>query len=179
MQKYILPAASVLFVAVICVILLCWRKSAMRAKQNQEQVNLKLKEDALDRALSNGAKQSGAAQIPVGIHYFANTQKESGSMIRLTEQAESVAKEYLFRRTEVIYVGEEYGRPAVFREQGQNKLHCELFPYQSGVYVRLCGKAECRLIRGKQAARITSKAIQLRNKDRIETPTSVFLVELI
>lgn len=177
MQTYIVPAAAVLLAA--CVILFYWRKRALRARQNQEQINQKLKEDALDRALSNGARQSGAAQAPVEIHYSANTQGESGAMLRLTEQAESVTKEYLFQRTEVVYVGEEYGRSAVFRKQGQNKLHCELFPYQGGTYVRLCGKAECRLIRGKQAARITSKAIQLRNKDKIETRTGIFLVELI
>lgn len=179
MQSYSLPAVIFLFTAVICIALLCWRKSAARSKQNQEQIERKQKEDALDRALSNGARRSDSAQVPMEVHYSADTQRESGSMLRLTEQAESVTKEYLFRRTEIFYVGEEYGHAAVFRERGQNKLHCEFFPYQNGTYVRLCGRAECRLIRGKQTARITSKAICLRTRDKIETQAGVFLVELI
>lgn len=179
MRNNILPAIAVLFAVAVCAALLYWRRSTRRAKQDREQIDRKLKEDALDRALSNGARQSGSAQTPVEVRYSANTQRESSSMLRLTEQAESVTKEYLFQRAEIVYVGEEYGHSAVFRKQGQNKLHCELFPYQGGTYVRLCGKAECRLIRGKQTARITSKAIRLRSGDKIETQAGVFLVELI
>ena len=142
-------------------------------------IDRKLKEDALDRALSNGARRNSGSQTPVEVRYSSHPQREGGSMLRLTDQAESVKKEYLFQKTDVLYIGEEYGRSAVFREQGRNKLYCELFPYQDGVYVRLCGRAECRLIRGRQTAPLTETPIRLRSGDKIEVQTGVFLVELL
>lgn len=173
------PMIVALLAAVAIIALACWRKAAAKAKQDREQADRKRKEDALDRALSNASRPSGSAQVPMQVHYSAHAQKTGGAMLRLTEQAESVTKEYLFQQAEVFYIGEEYGRAAVFREAGRNTVHCELFPYQGGTYVRLCGSAACRLIRGKETAHITEKAIRLRTGDRIETKAGVFLVEIL
>jgi len=181
----ILPVIGfAILAAVILIILICWRKAACKKKQNQEQVDRIMKENALNRALSNASHQCGQtkpqAQEPLEVHYNSKiSQAERGSILRLTEQAESVTKEYLFQRSDVIYIGEEYGRAAVFRERGTGKLYCELFPYQDNVYIRLCSSAQCRLLRGKQCAPLSSKGICLRSGDRIETQTGVFLVELI
>lgn len=82
-------------------------------------------------------------------------------MFRLTELAETVTKEYLFSKTDIIYIGEEYGQAAVFQEKGTNRLYCELFPHGGSVYIRLCGKSEARLIRRKQTAPLSENAIQL------------------
>lgn len=168
-------------IAVAFIFLLRWRKSITKARQDQEQIDRKLKEDALDRALSNGPRRSGTArsQAPVEIHYNSVAKKESGSMFRLTELAETVTKEYLFSKTDIIYIGEEYGQAAVFQEKGTNRLYCELFPHGGSVYIRLCGKSEARLIRRKQTAPLSENAIQLCSVDRIETQTGIFLFELI
>lgn len=174
----IMPVITAILIA-LAVALFFWRRARNGAAQNREQAERKRQEDALDRALSNGVRRSDSAQVPMEVHYSVNIRKESEPLFRLTEQTDSVTKEYLFQRTELVYVGKEYGHSAVFRERGQNKIHCELFPYQDGIYVRLCGKAECRLIQGKQTARITSKAMRLRSGDKIETQNGVFLVELI
>lgn len=181
MDRLLIPAAAAITAAVVLILLIRWRRAASKSKQNREQIDRKIKEDALDRALSNKTRRSGPAQskAPIGV-YYNNTQKtESGRMLRLTEQGESVTKEYLFQRTDIIYIGEEYGRSAVFQEQGRGRLHCELFPHDGSVYVRLHGRSECRLIRGKKTAPLTAAAIRLRHGDRIETKTGVFLVEFI
>ena len=180
MERSAVPVIAALLAAVIVGLLVRWRRTASKAKQDKEQIERKLKEDALDRALSNGPRPKAQVQAPVGIHYTSGgLQKESESMLRLTEQAESVSKEYLFQRASTIYIGEEYGRSAVFQERGRGTLYCELFPYQDATYVRLCGRGECRLIRKKQTAPVTPKAIRLRSGDRLETRTGVFLVEFI
>jgi len=184
MEK-IIPVIGLVVLAVIILIgLICWRRAARKKKQDQDQIDRIMKEDALNRALSNSSHQGGQtrpqAQEPLEVRYNSKVSlSERGSVLRLTEQAESVTKEYLFHRTDVIYIGEEYGRAAVFREKGTGKLYCELFPYQNDVYIRLCGRAQCRLLRGKQCTALHAKGICLRSGDRIETQTGVFLVELI
>ncbi len=181
MPRLLIPVVVVIAVAVMLALLMRWRRLAGKAKQNREQIDRKLKEDALDRTLSNGFRQEGIpqSQAPIGIHYNSVPKKEPGAMLRLTEQGESVTKEYLFQQTDTIYIGEEYGRPAVFQEQGKGELHCELFFHTGSVYVRLYGRSDCRLIRGKQTASLTKNAIRLRSGDRIETKTGIFLVEFI
>lgn len=181
MDHLVILAIFFAIVLIIIGLLIRWRTVSTKSKQDREQIDRKLKEDALDRALSNALHQDARSQAktPVEIHYNSTLQKESDSMLRLTEQAESVSKEYLFQKNSIIYIGEEYGRSAIFQDRGKGTLYCELFPHQDGVYVRLCGKAECRLIRGKQTAPLTSTAIRLRSKDKIETRTGVFLVEFI
>lgn len=180
MERFVAPVIAALLVAGMVGFLIRWRRAASKAKQDKEQIERKLKEDALDRALSNGPRSKIEVQSPVEIHYTSgSSQKERGSMLRLTEQAETVSKEYLFQQSATIYIGEEYGRSAVFQKQGKGTLYCELFPHQDATYVRLCGRGECRLIRKKQTAPVTSKAIRLRSGDKIETQTGVFLVEFI
>lgn len=160
--------------------LIRWRRSVKRAKQNREQIDRKLKEDALDRALSNGPRQNSQAKAPVEVRYSVRTQAESSSMIRLTALTESTSKEYLFRRTEAVFLGEEYGRPAVFRERGRNQVDCEIFPHEGALYIHACGKKrDSRLQRGKQKTSLTEKSICLRNGDKIEIHSGTFLVELI
>lgn len=180
MQTILLPILSAAALLLAGAGLLFWRTRAKRAKLNREQVDRKLKEDALDRALSNGPRRSPQAQAPVEVRYSAGARREGGAMLRLTELAETTSKEYLFQRGDTLFLGEEYGRAAVFRERGWNKVDCEIFPYQGEVYVRFCGKGgECRLIRGKQRAYLTDKAVCLRSGDKVETQAGVFLVEFI
>lgn len=181
MNHLLIPAAAAIAAVALAVFLIRWRRTAVKSKQNREQIDRKIKEDALDRALSNGPRQRGKAQsqAPVGIYYNSTPKRENGEMLRLTEQGESVTKEYLFQRTDVIYIGEEYGRSAVFQERGRGKLHCELFPHDGSVYVRLHGRSEGRLIRGKKTAPLTTTAVRLHSGDRIETKTGIYLVEFI
>lgn len=178
MNHLIVP---IVIAIVLLLFLVRWYRANAKTREDREQIDRKLKEDALDRALSNGryGNRRFQAQTPVEIHYSSHAKKDKSAMFRLTEQAESVTKEYLFSRSEMVYIGEEYGRAAVFQQRGGGILYCELFPHQSDIYVRLCGKAECRLLRGRQTAPLTEKAIRLRTGDRIETQTGVFLVEFI
>lgn len=181
MDHLVMYSSIALIIVILNALVIRWRKVSAKAKQDREQIDRKMKEDALDRVLSNGPrpKTSVRPQTPAEVHYDGKPQKKSGSMLRLTEQAESVRKEYLFQCTAIIYIGEEYGHSAVFENRGTGTLYCELFPHGDGMYVRLCGKAECRLMRGKQIAPLTLNAIRLRSKDKIETKTGVFLVEFI
>lgn len=174
-------AVAVILTVLAVVLLARWRKLAAKARQNQEQINRKLRESDLDQALSNGVSYSDTAQaqVPVEIHYASKGRTENRAMLRLTEQTASVTKAYLFQRNETFFLGEEYGRAAVFREQGKNAVCCEVFSYQGNVYARRSGRDVCRLLRGKKTMPLTEKAFLLRSGDRLATRTGVFLVEMI
>lgn len=180
MKHAVIVAAFVVLTAITAA-LSYWRKKARKKKQNQEKIDRKMKEEALDRALANGPHQNTAirAQVPIEVHYSNRHEKGTSAMLRLTEQAGAITKEYLFRQTERICIGAEYDGSVVFRGQGKGKLYCELFPYQDGVYVRLCGGLACSLVREKRQVPLASKAIRLHSGDRIETRTGSFLVEFI
>ena len=180
-MKHAVIIAALAVLAVIAAALFFWRKKARKRKQDQEQIDRKMKEEALDRALANGPHRSAdiRAQVPVEVHYSSRTEKETGGMLRLTEQSGAVTKEYLFRQTERICIGEEYDGAVVFRGQGKGRLYCELFPYRDGVCVRLCGGLPCSLVRGKRRMPLASKAVRLHSGDRIETRTGSFLIEFI
>lgn len=180
-MPYIYIVAGCALAVILIIVLICWRRAVAKKKLDQEQMDRKIKEEALDRALSNRRHlgKSPQAQAPMEVHYKSEPRKGMGTMLRLTEQAESMTKEYLFQQNETILLGEEYGRAAVFQRKGKNRVFCELFPYEDGIYVRRSGKAEGRLIRGKKAAPLTGEGIRLRSGDRIETQAGVFLVEFI
>lgn len=180
-QHLLLSIAVIILVTIILIILTQCRKTSVKARKIREQIDRKLKEDDLDRVLSNGPQKGNKvqAETPVKVHYTSNPYKKGRSMLRLVDQAGYIEKEYIFLRTDILYIGEEYGHSVIFREQSGNQVYCELFPHQDSVYVRLCGKAKCRLIRGKQSVSLTSNAVRLHNGDKIETQAGVFLVELL
>lgn len=182
LQQYIWLGAAAAAVLVLVFWLARRRKASQKAKRDLEKIDRKLKEDALDRALSNQRVTrkgvTNQTQAPAEVHYTSRAAQETGNILRVTEQAESVTKEYLFQRTEMVFLGEEYGRAAVFCSGTGNKVYCELFPYQNSVCVRAAAEGTSRLLRGKQAVPLTSKAVRLRSGDRIETKAGLFLIEL-
>ena len=183
MIQYLFIFGGIIIAAVVVRLLFRWRRTASQRARDREQIDRKFKEDALDRALSNqragGGSSSSRAETPVEIRYKNSAKAETGTMVRLTELSESMSKEYLFQMSETIYLGEEFERAAVFKEKASSKIFCELFPYNSGFFVRKRGNAQCRLLRGKQSTGLTSESVRLHSGDRIETQAGVFLVEFI
>lgn len=171
---------AVLFLVAGIVI---WRKKTAQKKLNLEQMNHKAREDALDRALSNRLYRGNSAQpqAPVEVHYNGGQTVQKGvNMFRLTEKAETVTKEYLFRMDESVFLGEEHGRAAVFYRCTGNTVCCEIFSSGNAVYVRGYGRSDGQLIRGKQKIGLSAMdGIRLSSNDIIETRYGTFLIEFI
>lgn len=182
MILYAILGAGVLGAAGFVAAVVIWRRRSIQKKQNQEQMQRKTLEDTLNRALSNDQhpQQAHHAQAPMQVHYSGGEHGGKGQkMIRLTEKAESVTKEYLFHEGERVFLGEEYGRAAVFQERAGHLVYCELFPHGGSCYVRQCGTAVGRLIRGKQKTQLGPEGIRLCSGDIIEHEKGVFYLEFI
>lgn len=159
------------------------RRKRARQKADQEQLNRKIQEDALDRALSNQLHQNKVtgAQAPMEIHYSGDqAARKNVEMIRLTEQSESITKEYLFRKDTVVYLGEEFGHPAIFYQvDGAHLIYCEIFPNDGQVYIRRYSQSGGYLVRKKRKFALEAEGIQLRSGDLVELQCGTLLLEFI
>lgn len=182
-MKTPLIAGVVLLGIILGIVFLLQRRKRVKRKADKEQMDRKMREDALDRALSNRLHHSRSSQpqTPFEIRYHGG-QEAAGEveMLRLTEQSESVTKEYLARKENVIFLGEDHGHAAVFYQR--DKAHCvdcEIFPNDGAVYVRRCSESGGQLVRGKQKTGLDTKGIKLCSGDVVELRCGTFLIEFI
>lgn len=181
MTVYVIIAAVVLLILVI-VLIVIYRKREAKRILNREQMNHKIQEDTLDRALSNRLHRQDISQshTPFEVHYSGiSTISKEVKMLRLTEQAETVVKEYLIQNGERVFLGEEHGRAAVLRKNTSSTVCCEIFFYRDTAYVRGCYDSCGQLIRGKHQIALNKNGIKIVTNDVIETRYGIFLLEFI
>ena len=170
-------------IVIFCIGFFSWRRRRAKRKLDKEQMDRKIREDALDRALSNRLhhSRSSEAQTPFEVRYSGErTGGKDVEMLRLTEQSESMTKEYLFRMENVIFLGEEHGHAAIFYQRDKaHTIYCEIFPNDGAAYIRACKTAGGQLVRGKKKAGLDTKGIKLCSGDFIEMKCGTFLVEFI
>ena len=125
MTPWVFAAAAAAAVAVAGLIF--WQCRRSRHKKEQEQLDRILKENALDRALSNQLHQSAGTVAPAAVHYVQEpvTEKDT-EILRLTLEEKSVSKSYLFRRNDRVYLGSANGQPTVFSSEVTNGLRTRL-----------------------------------------------------
>lgn len=123
----IMPVITAILIA-LAVALFFWRRARNGAAQNREQAERKRQEDALDRALSNGVRRSDSAQVLMEVHYSVNIRKESEPLFRLTEQTDSVTKEYLFQRTELVTWAKSMDIPLFFGNEAKTSCTVSCSP---------------------------------------------------
>lgn len=181
MIVYVGITAVVLLILIIVLIAIHRKREAKRIL-NREQMNHKIQEDTLDRALSNRLHKEEISQshIPFEVHYSgAVAVSKEVKMLRLTEQAETVVKEYLIQDGECVFLGEEHGRAAVLRKNASNTVCCEIFFHRGSAYVRGCYNSCGQLIRGKRQIGLRKDGIKIVTNDVIETRYGTFLLEFI
>lgn len=181
MKRYIIIIAVALLILFI-VLFSIHRKRKVKKDLNWEQMNYKIQEDTLDRALSNRLhrKDTSQSHTPFEIHYSgAAIVSKDVKMLRITEKADTVFKEYLIQKGERVFLGEEYGRAAVLRKNTSSTVCCEIFFYGDAAYVKghydTCGQ----LIRGKRQIELRKEGIKLATNDVIETRYGTFVLEFI
>jgi len=174
---------AVLCVIALCILLIFWRRRNTKRREDKEKIDRKVREDELDRALSNKLHHSRSTQAVTPFEYRYHGRQEAGrevEMLRLTEQSESVTKEYLARKDGLLYLGEDLGRAAVFyQKDGSHVIDCEIFPSDGAVYVRRCGTSGVQLVRGRHRTPLNATGIKVASGDLIEIRSGTFLIEFL
>lgn len=181
MSSPIWIVAACTLAAVLTGILTAVLRRRNHRRRDHEQINRKLREDSLDRALANeyASARPQRQQSPVSMRYEAEDGKDKKPMLRITWAADSIRKEYLVPSDQQTFLGLDHGRAAVSSSaDALQDVVCELFPSGGGVYVRrLSSQAE--LVRGRRRTFLDQTGIRLASGDRLEMEQGVFLIELL
>lgn len=181
MSRPIWIAAVCVLAAVLIGLLTVILRRRSRRKRDYEQIDRKLREDSLDRALANEhtPARPQRQQAPVSMRYEAEGRKGKRPMVRITWAADSIRKEYLMPGEQQTFLGLDHGNGAVSSGAGALKeIVCELFPNGNDMYVRGHG-APVELVRGRRRTFLDQTGIRLASGDRLEIQQGVFLIELL
>lgn len=182
--RAILPAVGIAAVvlAVVVVLLVLWRRRSKQKKTLAEQLSRKLREEALDRAISNRRNPSAghSAPDPVGIQYRTTAdRKGSGPLMRLTEENLTVRRVYLLDREQRLFLGVREGQTVVKKDyDAHDGILCELYAQQGVQYARALGQG-AQLRRGKQLFPLAAGGTPLKTKDRLLLPGTQIQIELL
>ena len=163
-MPWVIFASVLLVVAIITLVVVLMRHHSKR-KQEWEQISKKMREDALNKAISNGSHRvvDRQATSPTEVHYnnLVPSSHKGAQILSIVVLEESLSKEYLFNWSDHLFLGEEHGKSAIFRQLAGQNVFCEIFNYKNSIYVRQCGNAQGQLIRGKRQTALDSKGIKL------------------
>ncbi len=183
MRKYILVIAVVSCIT-LYFLLSSILKRRRRKKIDQEQITQRVREEALDHALSNRLhKTDPGPRQPVVIQYGNGHDRlpKGTRALHLTEKCykSTVTRQYVFGLDNRIYISSQDGRGAVFGQRvGGKPVFCEFFCVDDELYVRGAGQ-NAVLVRGKKTAMLTPAGICLNSNDIIETPCGRYLTQII
>ncbi len=184
-NKYAIIAIAAVLCILAFVILLRSAKHRKQKKADKEQMTQYMREEALNRAISNSMsrKYDTEPQRPIDIQYDSKPTKlpKGSKVLRLVEtcKGSSVMRQYLVNTNEKAFIGEQDGHAAVFSHRTQgNRVFCEFFFIKDEIYARNSG-TEGRLIRNNKSTVLVSSGILIHTGDIIETPYGSYLTEII
>lgn len=178
----LLAAGGALLALAGCAVLAAflWRRRSRR-KQLADQLSRKLREEALDQALSNPHAPAGrSVPDPVQVTYSPKAdRKGDGALLRLTEHNPTVTRTYLFDRGQRLFLGIQDGRTVIRRDYApQCGILCEVYQNQQAVFVRgLASGGQLR--RGRTTRELSREGVALRSGDELLLPGTQFRVELL
>lgn len=161
-----------------------------RKKKKEEKQNAirRMREEALDRALANPMEEKNAESFekqrrPFRVEY---EKEDSGrtvgksQMYQLKEITELSQKNYMFRRQELAYIGNQFGLVTVLPKTAEpSQIYCQIFFYQGENYVKSTGGEPVSLKRGKKEVAVTQNGIKLRSKDQFTVGSTRYQIEFI
>lgn len=187
--KLIVIGAVLLFAGIR---LLAWGiRRRNHRKEMQRNAEDKLREEALDRVLTDGRKQEKVpANVPFDVKYDLerrkkNKPKEKGGvseiMVQLTECSKLSTRKYMFHIAERITLGSKAGENDIVLTSARvSERQCELFRIGGELYVKNIGKPDAvHLLRGKLQTAVGREAIQLRNHDEIRVGDFSYQVTML
>lgn len=188
LQMVLIAAGIALLVLLtLCLSMVC--KKHNKARENQRQAARRVREEALDRALSNSigavpAAGRGKIRRPFRVDYSqgeknAKKQNEDVRMYQLTEITELSERRYMFRRSEQLYIGRQFGSICILPGPGASEqAYCRLFDYQNEIFVRSMGNERILLTRrGKQAV-VDNNGLKLHTGDMLSIGDTIYKIDL-
>ncbi len=148
-------------------------------KEMQRNVEDKLREEALDRVLTEGQKKEKvSANVPFDVKYDHDKRKkargdeqqsDSEIMVQLTEHSELSTRKYMFHITDRITLGSKAGEnDIVITSAHVSERQCELFRIGTELFVKNVGKTgSVQLYRKNRQMTVTREAVQLKNHDEL------------
>ena len=178
-QSLLIGGLVILAVIAIALLVAVLKRSSQRRK-HREQLEYRAREAALNRALSNELHSGSGkkSQRPVEVHYNGGVAAPRNvKMLRLTELSDRVTKEYLFRRDETFFLGEEYSKVIVLNQSNKHRTFCKIYPVGSTVCVCSVNHETGRLLRGKRSKELSELGVRMMSGDIIQLPGANFRVE--
>lgn len=162
-----------------------------RKKEDQFYAEQKICESLLNNSLANPLEKKTEREIshsnyPYQVKYLtANRMKEEfkNPLLLLIENSPLYEKKYLFHESEIIMVGEQYGKIKVIPKSdfnaNLNVLYCEFF-YRDGYYcVRAYGNNEVLLKRKHKCTMVDEIGIRLKTGDIVRLPNDTFEIQYV
>lgn len=163
-------------------------KRNSREKELRQKAQDRQREETLDLVLLNPQQgQAAAGSVPYEVDYAGNDKGMDLSgrrtadqiMVQLTEHNELSRRKHMMSLEKNIRIGSG-GEGNSIVAAGAGPCQCELFQYQSDVYVRDVGERRMTVLqRKKQKVYVEQNGIQLRTGDRIILGNVFFDVTII
>ena len=173
-------AAAVAAAAILGLVLLSRLIKRRNAKKEmQRNVEDKLREEALDRVLTDGRRQEKvSANVPFAVKYDLDKRKKargdeqqsvSEIMVQLIEHSELSTRKYMFHITDRITLGSKAREnDIVITSAHVSERQCELFRIGTELFVKNVGKTgSVQLYRKNRQMMVTREAVQLKNHDEL------------
>lgn len=170
---------------VLGILLIIYIRSRQKRIQEEKfQTAKKLREDSLKKALANHLEPEpdiGAATPyrPYKVDYSTGENqenKEKRPLLQIVEKNRLSEKKYIFRASETVALGVQFGNAGVINSVENGEPWCEIF-FQNGAYcVHSVGNARVSVQRYKSAAVVDILGIQLKSKDIIEIQDTKFQI---
>ena len=177
---------------VVCIIVVLLIYAQIKKKKNLKKdmaliAEDKLREAALDRALSNGTGMNRNGDLSESTPFEVSYKAESGPiepsklMVQVEEKSELSTKKYSFDPHNLIHIGNATGKNHILTGTAiQGNVQCEIFERDDNVYVRNLGDAgKIMLFRGKQKAFVEEKSIVMKSGDVLLIGKSSFRLEIV
>ena len=170
-------AVAAVFLGLCFVSWLIRRRNAK--KEMERNAEDKLREEALDRVLTDGRKQEKvSANVPFDVKYDLDKRKKargeehqgvSEIMVQMTESSELSTRKYMFHITDRITLGSKAGEnDIVITSAHVSGRQCELFRIGRELFVKNVGKTgSVQLYRKNRQMTVAREAVQLKNHDEL------------
>ena len=185
--KQILPIAMGVFAIIVVLLVRMWKKR-VREQEEQKHAVRRMREEALDRALANPMGEDSAEYFekkrrPFKVEYSKDENHAGGEygderMFQLTEITELSRRKYIFRCSERVQIGTQFGNVTILPNDADEGLaDCQIFFYQQENYLRSTGKIEVVLTRRGKQVIVNQNGLKLRSGDQFVVGKTTYLVE--
>ena len=183
---------------ILCLLALLFLRLLKRQKREKElrqKAGDKLREEALDRALTGGKRKGAAAAgsrtVPFEVSYDQQGRDDgssreidldriSGMMLQVTEYSELSSKKYMFHMKEQIHIGSGADNQIVLSDQRVARCQCIIYEGNGYLYLKnMDAWAKVVVCRGKKTAVVDAKPIRLRSGDRVKIADNTYELQII